>query len=201
MEETSRRTLAHYERSADEFRAATQDHDVSQNIDALLGAIEGTPPFRLLDFGCGPGRDVKALRARGHEVVGLDGCESFARMARTSTGCEVLHQDFLALDLPSESFDGVFANASLFHVPSSELPRVLRELRDALKPRGVLVCSNPRGSDEEGFSGERWGCFFELDRWRALLTGAGFEEIAHYRRPTNAPVEAQRWLVMVMRRP
>ncbi len=69
-------------------------------------------------------------------------------MARRYSGCDVLHQDFLAMSLPASRFDGVFANASLFHVPSQELPRVLAELAEALKPRGVLFCSNPRGNNE-----------------------------------------------------
>ena len=81
-------------------------------------------------------------------------------MARTYSGCEVLHQDFLAIKLPESHFDGVFANASLFHVPSSELSRVLLEIFKTLKPRGVLFCSNPRGSNDEGLTGERYGGFF-----------------------------------------
>ena len=77
-------------------------------------------------------------------------------MARAETGCEVLHQSFMSLALPPERFDGVFANASLLHVPAQELPRVLGALRDALVPRGVFFCSNPHGPDSEGWSGNRY---------------------------------------------
>ena len=112
------RTLAYYERRAGEFRAGTRDHDVSQNMAALLRHIEGEAPFTLLDFGCGPGRDLKSMAALGHTAIGLDGAAAFAAMARADTGCEIWQQDFLALDLPSKRFDGIFANASLFHVPS-----------------------------------------------------------------------------------
>src|SRR3982074_2359820 len=104
------RTLAYYEQRAEEFRDGTRDHDVSQNIAALLRHIEGEPPFRILDFGCGPGRDLKSIAALGHTAIGLDGAAAFAVMARADTACEVWQQDFLALDLPSESFDGIFAN-------------------------------------------------------------------------------------------
>ena len=112
------RTLAHYDGSAQSFADATRDHDVSQNYAALLGAIEGTPPFRILDFGCGPGRDLAYFRSLGHEAVGLDGALGFVEMARAETGCEVLHQSFLDLSLEPSRFDGVFANASLLHVPT-----------------------------------------------------------------------------------
>jgi SAM-dependent methyltransferase len=92
------------------------------------------------------------LAERGHRVIGLDGAERFTEMARIHSGCEVWQQDFLELDLPDGYFDGIFANATLFHIPSQELPLVLLELRAALKPRGVLFSSNPRGQNEEGWN-------------------------------------------------
>jgi len=193
-------TLAYYDRAAEAFRAGTWDHDVSQNRAALLDAIEGEPPFVILDFGCGPGRDLVAFRALGHEPVGLDGSAAFVEMARAASGCEVLHQDFLALNLPSARFDGIFANASLFHVPSRELPRVLGELHASLKPRGVLFASNPRGNNEEGFNGERYGCYHDLDSWRRFVTAAGFVELSHYYRPPGLPRDQQPWLATVWRK-
>jgi len=148
-------TIAFYDRFARAFWDGTRDHDVSQNYAALLEAIEGDPPYCILDLGCGPGRDLNYFRALGHEAVGLDGSQQFVAMARAHSGCEVLHQDLLAMQLPESRFDGIFANASLFHVPSQELPRVLLELHQTLKPRGVLFSSNPRGNNEEGFSDGR----------------------------------------------
>jgi len=198
--DVSTRTLAHYEANADHFWEGTRDHDVSQNVDALLGAIEAPPPCRILDLGCGPGRDLATFRAAGHVAVGLEGCRSFCEMARRHSGCEVLEQDFLALSLPDASFDGIFANASLFHVPRAELPRVLRDLCAALRPRGVLFASNPRGEDEEGWRGGRYGCFWRLETWRAFVTAAGFTEIAHYYRPAGKPRAEQPWLATVWRR-
>src|SRR5580704_6183375 len=95
-------TLQHYNQNAEDFWRGTRDHDVSQNIAALLQAIEGDPPFTILDFGCGPGRDLKAFAARGHAAVGLEGAPDFVAMARAHSGCEVWQQDFLALDLPEQ---------------------------------------------------------------------------------------------------
>ncbi|HTN84646.1 MAG TPA: class I SAM-dependent methyltransferase [Sorangium sp.] len=194
------RTLAHYDDHALSFWEGTRDHDVSQNRAALLAALEGAGPFTILDLGCGPGRDLAAFRAAGHTPVGLDGSARFVEMARRHAGCEVLHQDFLRLDLGAERFDGIFANASLFHVPSGELPRVLRELHAALRPRGVLFTSNPRGDDREGWSGDRYGCYWSLERWREHLTAAGFEEVDHYYRPAGLPRAQQPWLATVWRK-
>ncbi len=197
---TSARTLAYYEGIAESFRAGTADHDVSQNIAALLRHIEGAPPLRILDFGCGPGRDLQAFTRLGHVAVGLEGSASFARMAREASGCDVWQQDFLAPSLPSAGFDGVFANASLFHVPSASLPRVLGALHATLKPRGVLFSSNPRGDNEEGWKGDRYGAWHDLEGWRRHLVAAGFVELEHYYRPAGLPREQQPWLASVWRR-
>lgn len=200
MDDVSRLTLAHYDQRAEDFWAGTRDHDVKQNIDALLSAIESKPPFAILDFGCGPGRDLKTFSDLGHVAVGLEGSARFAAMARAYSGCEVLEQDFLKLDLPQGRFDGVFANASLFHVPGAALPRVLRELQASLKPGGVLFSSNPRGANEEGWNRGRYGAYHDLETWRRHVTAAGFSELSHYYRPPGLPREQQPWLASVWRR-
>ena len=200
LEKITSLTLEHYNRSAVDFHAGTQDHDVSQNIAALLQYIEGKAPFTILDFGCGPGRDLKAFTQLGHLVIGLEGAARFAEMARAHGRGEVWQQDFLKLDLPDKYFDGVFANAALFHIPSQELPRVLRELHATLKPRGVLFSSNPHGHNEEGWNRGRYGAFYDLATWRRHLSAAGFDELAHYYRPAGRPRAQQPWLASVWRR-
>ena len=201
LDAISARTLGHYDSNAEDYRDGTRDHDVSQNIDVLLRHIAGAPPFTILDFGCGPGRDLKVFAGLGHMALGLDGAARFAAMARAATGCEVWQQDFLALDLPAERFDGVFANAALFHVPSQELPRVLRQLHATLKPGGVLFSSNPHGHNEEGWNRDRYGAYHDLETWRNRMSAAGFIELDHYYRPAGRPRAAQPWLASVWRRP
>lgn len=200
LEAIARRTLEHYERSADAFWRGTRDHDVSQNIDALLRHIEASAPYTILDFGCGPGRDLKAFAERGHVAIGLEGSAAFAAMARAYSGCEVWQQNFLDPNLPRARFDGIFANASLFHVPARALPRVLQALRAALKPAGVLFSSNPRGRNEEGWTQEgRYGAFWDLATWRGYVRAAGFIELEHYYRPDNVPLNERPWLATVWR--
>ncbi len=199
------RTLGNYQERAEIFREGTRDHDVSQNIAALLRALAGpdgeTPPRVILDLGCGPGRDLQAFTKLGHRAIGLDGTPRFVEMAKADSGCEVWHQDFLHLQLPDGYFDGIFANAVLFHVPKQELPRVLGELFAALKPGGALFTSNPRGENDEGWKGERYGSWHDWPAWQALLTQAGFAEVTHYYRPEGLPREEQPWLASVWRRP
>jgi SAM-dependent methyltransferase len=130
----------------------------------------------------------------------LEGSARLAEMARAYSNCEVWEQDFLKLDLPANRFDGVFANAALFHVPSQELPQVLRELHATLKPGGVLFSSNPRGENEEGWQGQRYGAYHDLETWRCFVANAGFVELTHYYRPTGLPRDQQPWLASVWRR-
>jgi SAM-dependent methyltransferase len=193
-------TLGHYNQHAEDFVEGTRDHDVSQNIAALLEYISGEPPFTILDFGCGPGRDLKKFSELGHTAIGLDGARKFVEIARAQSGCEVWHQNFLQLDLSDHYFDGIYANASLFHVPSQELPRVLLELRATLKQNGILFSSNPRGHNEEGMSNGRYGTFHDVETWRGYLTAAGFVELTHYYRPPGLPRNRQPWLASVWRR-
>ncbi len=201
LKSISTQTLAHYDCNAQAFWQGTKDHDVSQNIAALLRYIDVPAPFDLLDFGCGPGRDLKTFKALGHHAVGLEGAAALAAMARASSGCEVWEQNFLELTLPGTRFDGVFANAVLFHVPSEVLPRVLTQLFETLKPGGVLFCSNPRGEGQEGWQGERYGAYHNLSTWRVYMAVAGFAELTHYYRPAGLPLAQQPWLASVWRRP
>lgn len=199
----SARTLADYQRSAQAFWAGTRDHDVSQNRDALLrhlAASRGAGPYRILDLGCGPGRDLRAFADLGHRPTGLDGCAAFCAMARAHSGCEVWQQDFLALELPAGRFDGVFANASLFHVPSRRLADVLTTLHTTLADAGVLLASNPHGDGQEGWSGERWGVFHPPQAWVGAAQAAGFMLLEEYFRPPGQPRPLQPWHVMALRR-
>ncbi len=200
LQQATTGTLSHYDQAAQSFWEGTRDHDVSQNVAALLRHLPEPGPAAILDFGCGPGRDLIAFRNLGHEPIGLEGSERFVEMARAHSGCEVLHQDFLKLELPDDRFDGVFANAALFHVPSQELARVLDELWRCLKPRGVLFSSNPHGPNREGWSGDRYGCYLDLPTWQGVMAGAGFALLEHYRRPTGKPQHLQPWLASVWRK-
>ena len=144
--------------------------------------------------------DLRIFSELGHFAIGLEGAAQFVAMGRAYSGCEVWQQDFLKLDLPNDYFDGVFANAALFHVPSQELSRVLSELHASLKSGGVLFSSNPRGHNEEGWGGGRYGVYYDLETWRHYASAAGFVELAHYYRPVGLPRERQPWLASLWRR-
>lgn len=212
LDKIERLTLSHYDANAESFWLGTRDHDVSQNIGAFLQALSTHLPqdstqssapgitrgqaLDILDFGCGPGRDLYTFKALGHRPTGLDGSQTFCEMARQYSSCPVLHQQFLSLDLGEGCFDGIFANASLFHVPSQELPRVLKTCHRALRAGGILFMSNPRG-DAEGWQGERYGHYMEFEESKVCLEQAGFSILDHYYRPEDKPRHFQPWLAIV----
>ncbi len=199
LDEIERCTLEHYEKNSESFWLGTRDHDVSQNIEAFLQALPTEKTLDILDFGCGPGRDICVFKSLGHRPIGLDGSKTFCQMAFQHSGCPTLHQQFLNLELEEGSFDGIFANASLFHVPSQELPRVLGEFHRALRPGGILFSSNPRGNTE-GWQGQRYGHYMEFEISEAYLEQACFKVIHYYYRPDGKPREQQPWLAIVSQR-
>ena len=82
LEKITGLTLEYYNRRAEDFWQGTRNHDVTQNIEALLQSIRGEPPFTILDFGCGPGRDLKVFGKLGHIAIGLEGAAHFVALAR-----------------------------------------------------------------------------------------------------------------------
>jgi hypothetical protein len=76
---------------------------------------------------------------------------------------------------------------------------VLAQLHSTLKPGGVLFSSNPRGNNDEGFKGERYGAYHDISTWRQYMTASGFTELLHYYRPAGLPIDQQPWLASVWR--
>lgn len=200
LREISRLTISDYNDRAQLFHEHTHDHDVSQNIESLLRNINSQPPWQLLDFGCGPGRDLKSFKKLGHHIIGLDGSSNFCDMARELSGCEVWQQDFLQLDLPDSYFDGIFANATLFHIPRQELPRVLKDLYHSMKPGAVLLSSNPHGNNEEGWQRQRYASLHKPQQWQEFMLAAGYTLLESYYRPASLPRAQQPWLATIWRK-
>jgi SAM-dependent methyltransferase len=104
----SHKNISHYDQNAAAYDEGTQDHDVSQNIDALLRAIKTNTPFHLLDFGCGPGRDLQTFTKLGHVAKGLEGSQQAAQIAsllcRKEITCRDIYFFQIALKLARESW-------------------------------------------------------------------------------------------------
>ncbi len=148
-------TLRYYREHAEEFAAGTINADMEEIRVRFLVCLPAGG--RILDFGCGTGRDTKAFRDLGYETDALDGSEALCQIAEKHTGAAVRCLDFRDFShSEGEMYDGIWACASLLHLKKQELLPVMRELGKALRSGGVMYASFKYGE----FEGERNGRFF-----------------------------------------
>lgn len=192
----SRATAAYYEANAGAYDARTRDRDMTADYEAFLSLVP--PGGRILDAGCGPGRDAAAFSKRGYRVTAIDASLAMVALASERLGFPALRIPFTAIAYEQE-FDGLWACASLLHVPKREMPGVIDRLRRALKPGGVLYASFKYGTAEE-FREGRWfndydehalAALFAPGAWKLLRTWAS-EEIRPNRRVTWVNTLARR---------
>jgi SAM-dependent methyltransferase len=148
-----RLTLDYYEENAEAFDQRTRDIDLSPLYAHFLPLLP--PGALILDAGCGTGRDGMEFAKRGFRVMAFDASRAMVHLASARIGRPVLHLSFRQLNFDHE-FDGIWASASLLHVPKVDMPEVLDVLHHALVPGGVLYASFKRGEGE----GIRDGRFF-----------------------------------------
>ncbi len=147
------RTLAFYEAEAPVY-AAHGDQGASRHLPGFLALLpEGG---KILELGCGGGRDSAAMLAAGFDVDATDGCAALAKKAEARIGRPVRVMRFAELDA-EKTYDGVWASACLLHVPRGGLPDILARIHRALKSGGVH-CASYKGGDGEGR--DRFGRYF-----------------------------------------
>jgi SAM-dependent methyltransferase len=144
--------------------------DVRKQFEELLpegGAV--------LDLGCGSGRDSLAFYEDEFDVTPLDGSAEMCALAEIHTDLEVLHMTFDELDF-DEVFDGVWACASLLHVPEEDMPDILKKIGQALKPGGIFFVSVKEG-DFEGSRNGRYFVDYSKNKLSELIEDTGVFEV------------------------
>lgn len=135
-------TRDYYNRNAEAFRQRTGTMDVATKAARFLALLPA--PARILDAGCGPGRDSRHFLQLGHTVTAIDASEAMVEMATRATGQPALLLPFERMEFTAE-FDGIWANASLLHVPRTDIDGIMERLIRALKPGGILYLSVKQG--------------------------------------------------------
>ena len=168
-------TIRYYDAHAAAYAATTMAIDTSVQLDRFGSLLP--PNAKVLDAGCGSGRDLARLARLGFHPVGLDLSAGLAAIARQTSGCEVMVGDLRELHMSDCSFEGVWAMASLLHLARDELPDVLSSLANSLKPGGILFASVKRGAGEvEDDTGRSFTLYNEAE-WAERLRDAGLDVI------------------------
>lgn len=158
-------TNDYYRDNSHEFFESTVDADVHPLYEHFCKYI--CPGGKILDFGCGSGRDVKAFLDMGYDSVGVDGSSEMCALASSFAGTIIKHMDFADLDSHNE-YDGIWACASLLHVESLKLPSIIVKMRDALKVSGVMYMSFKYG-DYEGLRDGRYFTDMNEERFSIII--------------------------------
>ena len=169
------KNVEYYNKNADSFFAGSMTADMSEVQTRFLEYVPAGG--RILDAGCGSGRDSKTFLEAGYDVISFDASEEMCKRAAEYTGREILNMRFEDVSFLNE-FDGIWACASLLHVSMENLPRVLEKMKRALKSGGVIYASFKYG-DGTTVRGDRIFSDFNEVSVVSLFEAAGFEVISN----------------------
>ena len=153
------KTLQYYIDNAEEYARQTADTDMSNVLDVFVRRIPAKG--KILDLGCGSGRDSKTFHEMGYTVTALDGSPELCRIASEYTGLLVRCLMFQDLDYDN-TFEGIWACSSLHHLPRNQLKETIQKVIKALKPGGILyTCFKYGESDYDDEKGRHFTCATE----------------------------------------
>ncbi len=192
-------TMEFYDTHAKEYCESTVHLDLHGVYERFLGELK--PGAHILDAGCGSGRDTKAFSERGYRVAAVDASPEIARLARALTRqpCGVLRFQDMEFQ---EEFDGIWASASLLHVPKDEMPDVMPRFVQALKPGGILYLSLKEGEGDRIADDGRFFSNYSVSSFRELVaTLPALREIAFWKaEEIRSPSHPQPWLNFLLKK-
>lgn len=165
-------TINYYNKNASDFVSGTIDVDFTATQNKFLNQLPENA--RILDFGCGSGRDTKCFLERGYQVDAIDGSEELCRMASQYTGIPVKHMYFQELGV-EDTYDGIWACSSILHLSKEELLPVMKKMAAALKRNGIIYTSF-KCSEFEGERNGRYFTDFTMETFREFV--APIEELS-----------------------
>jgi ubiquinone/menaquinone biosynthesis C-methylase UbiE len=177
-------TVRAYEAHAGEYANYRRDRSAVQpQIERFAGLVG--PGARILDLGCGPGVDTASLAKAGLQPIALDVASSMTRLAQAEVPGVVTQGDSRELPFASGSFDGVWANASLLHLPKSQVAEAVLEVRRVLRAGGMFFAGMQRGKDDgievggprSSMQVERFYARYEPEEWSGVLREGGFDVV------------------------
>jgi ubiquinone/menaquinone biosynthesis C-methylase UbiE len=165
-------TIEAYDKIAEEYSKTWGDIDlIKKYADLFLRFLKGR---KILDVGCGPGRDSKYFSEKGLEVIGIDLSENFLKIARMKApSVKFLKMDLRKLDFPNETFDGLWVCSSFLHIPKKDAKKTLKEFRRVLKKEGVMFIAVKQGKGEKIKEGI-YNVFYNKEEFEKLIRSMDF---------------------------
>lgn len=190
-------TIDYYNKNASEFCAGTIQANMHELYTPFLTCV---PSGKILDCGCGSGRDSKFFLEKGYQVDALDASKELCQYASAYTGLSVRHMTFAEIQAEN-TYDGIWACASLLHIPEEELPEIMVKLDRALKPSGILYASFKYGDSAQTRNG-RFFTDMNEDRLFSLLQKSGVFQIEKLwiTGDVRQGRENEKWLNLLLRK-
>lgn len=203
-------TISYYEKNGKEFCRTTRDADMSSNRNRFLKLLEqkyftqditvdGRSVIHILDAGCGSGRDAKAFVDAGYQVTAVDASAQICGEAEKLLGQKVFCLRFEELEF-SNKFDGIWACASLLHVPYGEISGVLKRLWNALKEDGVIYASFKYGEGERTDRGRTFYNYKESNLRMLMERNCFCIEDLYVTQDVRNGREEERWVNVLSRK-
>ncbi len=180
-----RATNRYYELHAEDYSRTAATFDTTDAINRFSALLSANA--RVLDVGCGSGRDLVLLRDAGHLPTGLDSSAALVGIARAASGLPVIQGDLRRTRFQDATFDGIWAMASLLHLERDETVSALEEMARLLVPGGILFASVKRGAGRMSDAHGRWFTLHDETAWALSLEAAGFEVIEIVGEPPAGP--------------
>jgi SAM-dependent methyltransferase len=192
-------TIKYYDDNAIEFFINTKDANMENLYKLFLKYIP--KGGKILDLGCGSGRDTKYFLGKGYDVVAVDGSIEMVKLSTEYTGKKTLHMTFQEIDF-EEEFDGIWACASLLHVRRDEISSILYKIYHALKPNGVLYSSFKYGDKEEYRDDGRFFNYYDEKSFSELIKKLGYFDILEIliTNDVRKGKENEKWLNVIVKK-
>ena len=191
------KTIDYYNKHAEEFTASTFEVDMESLYQPFLAELpEGA---RILDVGCGSGRDTLAFKKKGYQVDAIDYSEELVKKASRLTGIPIKLKSFYEVD-DYEAYDGIWACASLLHCERTRLKEVIGKLVSALKPNGVLYMSFKYGNGDREKDGRQFTDLDEVQAKALLEQFDNVQQIQQWITVDKRPDRQEKWLNLLLRK-
>lgn len=191
------KTIDYYNTHASQFAESTFNVDLEILYQPFLEHLPSTA--RIMDLGCGSGRDSLAFKKKGYEVDACDYSEELVKKAHELTGINVQHQSFYDLD-EDELYDGIWACASLLHCERDRLTEVLQKMLCALKPNGVIYMSFKYGDSDREKDGREFTDLNEVQAEALLRQFNNVTSIKQWITVDQRPERQEKWLNLLWKK-